>query len=93
MSPRIFLALSAFVFLSACAGERANTDSADYGAGYADGCASGSSADSYPRGRVTRDEHAFRNSADYKAGWRTGYNSCLVRTGDPFGRERDRSRF
>jgi hypothetical protein len=92
MTLRAFLIPAALVMLSACAAETADTNSADYGVGYSDGCASGSSADSHPRGRVTRDEQAFRSNADYKAGWRTGYNACLVRTGrDPFerGRERD----
>ena len=91
MSLRILLASTALLLLGACAGERVNTDSADYSAGYSDGCTSGSSADSYPRARVTRDEQAFRSNADYKAGWRTGYNACRVRSGhDLLGPERDR---
>jgi hypothetical protein len=86
------LALSVFVALSACASNSANTGSAEYNAGYSDGCATGSSAGGYPKSPTIRDEYAFRHNADYKAGWRTGYNACVVKTGrDPFGeRERDR---
>ena len=91
MCIRSALMATALMLLTACASDKVNTNSADYGAGYSDGCSSGSIADSYPRGRKVRDEHAFRNNADYKAGWRTGYNACVVKTNqDPFGRERDR---
>ena len=87
------LAVLVLFALSGCAGG-ANQDSADYQAGYSDGCASGSAADSYRR-HVTRDEHAFRHNSDYKAGWRSGYNACVVKSGggNPFGIERDRNRF
>jgi hypothetical protein len=90
MRIRSLLAAMALTPLAACAGE-ANTHSPDYGAGYSDGCASGSSADSYPRGRKIRDEQAFRDNADYKAGWRSGYNACVVKGRDNLlGRDRER---
>jgi hypothetical protein len=83
------------LFVSSGCASNANSDSPDYQAGYSDGCASGSAADSYSRHRVIRDEHAFRHNPDYKAGWRSGYNACVVKSGggDPFGRERERSPF
>ena len=74
--------------LAACASESVNTSSADYSAGYSDGCSSGSMADSYSRKRVVRDASAYKNSADYKSGWHTGYNACVVRSGrDTLGRD------
>jgi hypothetical protein len=75
---RAQLALAAFI-LASCAGAGANTDSPDYAAGYGDGCATGQARGGYPPPRPVRDEHAFNHSADYKAGWRSGYNVCLVR--------------
>ena len=86
-----FLALAALVALAACASANVSTDSADYHAGYSDGCATGASAGGYPRNATVRDETAFRHNPDYKAGWRTGYNACVVKTGrDPYGIERER---
>ena len=71
--------LAMLLALGGCAGDsNVNRDSPDYAAGYSDGCATGQARDTYPRGRVTRDEEAFRHNADYKAGWRTGYNACAV---------------
>lgn len=81
----------ALMLLGACAGNDVDTQSAEYSAGYSDGCATGSAADSYPRGRVVRNEQAFRHNADYKSGWRAGYNACVVKSGqDPFAGMRDR---
>ena len=79
--PVLALLVTALTSLAACAGTHANTDSPDYGAGYSDGCSTGQSRGSYPPQPVVRDNHAFENSADYKAGWRAGYNACLVRQG------------
>ena len=73
--------------LAACASDEDRSDSPDYSAGYADGCTTGSSRGAHPPYPVTRDNNAFAHNADYKAGWRTGYNACLVRSGnDPLGR-------
>lgn len=89
MPLRTILLLASLMALIGCASQSANTDSADYQAGYSDGCASGSAADGYPRGRKIRDEQAFANNPDYKSGWRAGYNACVVKTGrDPFERGR-----
>jgi hypothetical protein len=93
MGIQVLFAAVPFLLLCACASDHVDTDSADYNAGYSDGCASGSSAGSYPRSRPIRDESAFRRNPDYKAGWRTGYNACVVKTGgagDPFDHPRDR---
>jgi hypothetical protein len=72
------------IVLSSCAGAHADTDSPDYAAGYGDGCATGQARGGYPPPPPVRDDQAFNHSADYKAGWRSGYNACLVRR-DPQG--------
>jgi hypothetical protein len=77
----------ALMALSACAGDKARTDSPGYAAGYSDGCSTGQSRGTYPPQHAVRDDHAFNHNPDYKAGWRAGYNACLVRRGggnDPF---------
>jgi hypothetical protein len=48
----------------------------EYQLGYADGCVTGGE---YERGfdeTVERDDRLFRESPDYAAGWRDGFNSC-----------------
>ena len=82
---RAQLALAALMlFLASCAGQGANTASPEYSAGYSDGCATGQARGTYPPQPPVRDSDAFNHNADYKSGWRTGYNGCLVRR-DPVG--------
>ena len=77
---RAQLALTALMFvLASCAGPSANTASAEYSAGYGDGCATGQARGTYPSQPPVRDAEAFTHNADYKSGWRAGYNACVVR--------------
>ena len=87
MRAQLLIALllaSATCALAACAGDKADTNSPDYSAGYGDGCATGQAGKTYPPQPPVRDSYAFNHSVDYKSGWRAGYNACLVRR-DSFG--------
>jgi hypothetical protein len=62
--------------LAACTTTTANRDSAEYQAGYADGCATGGARASRIAQEPQRDENLYANNADYRAGWASGYNVC-----------------
>jgi hypothetical protein len=64
--------------LAACAssGSPANRESAEYQAGYNDGCATGSARASRIEQPARRDQRLFDSNADYRAGWSSGYNVC-----------------
>jgi hypothetical protein len=70
--------------LGSCAGASSDKNAPDYQAGYSDGCATGQARGGYPPPPPIRDADAFNHNADYRSGWRSGYNSCLVRR-DPAG--------
>ena len=67
--------LNAFL-LAACAGTDANTDSAEYQAGYGDGCATGGTRSAHLEQEPQRNSQLYERSADYRAGWSRGYHVC-----------------
>jgi hypothetical protein len=64
------------IVLGACAGSDANRDSAEYQAGYGDGCATGGQRGAHIQGEPQRDQALYEKSSDYRAGWASGYNVC-----------------
>jgi hypothetical protein len=64
--------------LVACVGTgtSANRESAEYQAGYSDGCATGSSRASRLPQEPQRNADLYEANADYRAGWASGYNVC-----------------
>jgi hypothetical protein len=64
------------LLLASCAGTNANRDSAEYQAGYADGCATGGARASRIQQDPVRNDPLYANNADYRAGWSSGYNVC-----------------
>jgi hypothetical protein len=73
-----FIVLLLLLPAAACAnsGQGANRDSAEYQAGYSDGCATGGARASRVDQPARRDQALFDTSADYRAGWSSGYNVC-----------------
>jgi hypothetical protein len=69
-----------FLALAACAGGKPG--SADFKAGYSDGCASANQeGGANPRARnVIRDEAAWRGNKDYRSGWGRGFGACRAMT-------------
>ena len=57
-------------------GTSANRESAEYQAGYNDGCATGSARASRLEQAPQRDQALYDANADYRAGWSNGYNVC-----------------
>jgi hypothetical protein len=70
----VFTALA--LVARASGGTTANRDSAEYQAGYNDGCATGSARASRLEQPPRRDQALFDTNADYRAGWANGYNVC-----------------
>jgi hypothetical protein len=62
--------------LAGCAGGSANQDSAEYQAGYGDGCATGGARAARLPQNPQRDNELYAKSADYRAGWASGYHVC-----------------
>jgi hypothetical protein len=79
--PVLALVLPLFLLLSACGSRQ--PDSADFKAGYSDGCASANTeggANKRDEGGVIRDEGAYRGNKDYRAGWGRGFGVCRAMT-------------
>jgi len=66
----------AALLLAACAGAGADRDSAEYQAGYHDGCTTGGARASHLMQEPQRDNDLYQKSGDYRAGWASGYNVC-----------------
>jgi len=62
--------------LAACANSAANRDSAEYQAGYGDGCATGGARTAHLQQEPQRNDELYEKSADYRAGWANGYTIC-----------------
>jgi hypothetical protein len=64
--------------LVACASgdTSANRESAEYQAGYNDGCTTGSARASRLEQAPQRDQALYDINADYRAGWASGYKVC-----------------
>ena len=56
--------------------ERAAKNSPDFKDGYTDGCASATVQDTTYRKEAVRDEEAYKNSKNYRAGWSSGFYNC-----------------
>jgi len=86
---RLFAAVAA-LSLAGCGiffpgpSQRAARDSDGFHAGYADGCASANSQGTSYRNEQIRDESAYQNDKNYRAGWASGmYNCRTATTHDP----------
>jgi hypothetical protein len=79
-NPAPYLLLPLFLALSACAGGRAG--SADFKAGYSDGCASANREGGANKREdsTVRDEAAYRGNKDYRSGWGRGFGACRAMT-------------
>jgi len=60
--------------------ERAAKNSPDFKDGYTDGCASATVQDTTYRKEAVRDEEAYKNSKNYRAGWSSGFYNCRTNT-------------
>lgn len=69
-------AVSLAVFAAGCTTSGANRDSPEYQAGYSDGCTSGGARGSQTGEAPVRQEDAWQQSGDYRAGWSAGYHVC-----------------
>lgn len=74
--PAHVVALLATLALSGCATSNANRQSAEYQAGYGDGCSTGSARASRIQQEPQRNQELYEANADYRAGWASGYNVC-----------------
>ena len=51
----------------------------DYKAGHSDGCWTATSQVPGDPSTVTRNDEAWNASEAYRAGWKAGYNACVIR--------------
>ena len=71
----VLLAIS--LSLAACTSSVGLDKDPYYDAGFTDGCATGTARSSgTPASRPIRDRQLWDQSEAYRAGWRSGYNSC-----------------
>jgi hypothetical protein len=73
---RTLIPLMALALVACASGPPANRDSAEYQAGYNDGCATGSARASRLEQPPRRDRAFYDTNADYRAGWGSGYSVC-----------------
>jgi hypothetical protein len=78
--PALTLVLPLFLLLSACGSRK--PDSADFKAGYSDGCASANTEGGANKreNSLIRDEAAYGGNKDYRAGWGRGFGACRATT-------------
>ena len=66
------------------ASQRAGKNTDGFHAGYNDGCASANSQDTSHRNEEVRDQAAYADDKNYRAGWASGmYNCRTAMTHDP----------
>ena len=70
------------LWLSSCA-MPAGRDNPSYQAGFGDGCASASAAESAIPRAPQRNEALYASDADYRAGWISGRDACRMQGGAP----------
>lgn len=76
--PVLFLAFA----LAGCGiGRSEFADDPAYKAGHSDGCWTATSRVPGDPSTVTRNDAAWRDSEAYRAGWKSGYNACVIRDG------------
>lgn len=85
-------AIVAVIALSACASSSKYEQDPLYEAGFGDGCSTGTArAQGAPPSNPVRDQSDWDASDAYRAGWKTGYNSCSPGGTDSTGSGRDPS--
>ncbi|MAU62230.1 hypothetical protein [Parvibaculum sp.] len=72
--------LALALVLAGCGlGRSEYADDPDYKAGHSDGCWTATSQVPGDPESITRNEEAWKSSEAYRAGWKAGYNACVIR--------------
>lgn len=81
----VMLGFIAILALGACStplgGKSKYADDPNYGAGYADGCATGNGFNPHDPSTLYRDATGWAQNAAYRSGWKKGFNACRATQG------------